>query len=183
MTLRTGITSATEKRIVLDAGAFYRDWSETSEELVGATRGGAVFTVEREDRDVEVDGAKGPIKGLKRTIMHTARLELTLVEVSQQTLIDLTRGSEVSDGKHRTVAPSNDIASGDFYTNMALVAEMMNTDDPIVLKLLNALPAQEWSVTTEDQDEGEIDVTVEAHYDPTTLNTPPYTILLPINAS
>lgn len=183
MTLRTGITSSTEKRLVLDAGAIYRGWGETSEELIGATRGGAVFTVEREDRDSEVDGMKGPIKGLKRTVRHTARLEVTLVEISRQTLIDLTRGSEVSDGTHMTFTPTNDIASGDYYTNISLVAEMMNTSDAIVLKLLNSLAAQEWDVSTEDQDEGEISVTFEAHYTSGSLDDPPYRILLPIAAS
>lgn len=183
MTLRTGISSNTEKRLILDAGAFYRNYGETDEELVGATRGGATFTVEREDRDSELDGMKGPIKGLKRVVRHTARLEVTLVEVSQQTFLDLTRGSETSDGTHRTVTPDNDIDSGDYYTNMAIVAEMMNTSDPIILKLLNALPSQEWDISTEDQDEGEVSMTVEAHYTNSSLDDPPYRILLPVSAS
>lgn len=181
--MQTGITTSTEKRLFLDAGAVYRDYGEVGQALIGATKGGATFTVEREDRDVEVDGAKGPIKGLKRTIRHTARLEVTFIEFSQQTLLDLTRGTATSDGTHRTVAPDNAIAAGDFYTNIALVGEIMGTADPIIIKLLNALAAQEWEVTVDDQDEGGIAVTFEAHYASDDLNDPPYRILLPKNAT
>lgn len=183
----TGISSSTEKRVVLDAGALYRNWTDGvgggSEELIGATRAGATFEIIREDRDIEVDGAKGPIKGLKRTITHTARLTATLVEVSRQTLLDLTRGGEVSDGTHMTFTPSNDIDAADFYTNIALSADMLGTSDPIVVKLLNALSAQGITVSVDDKDEGEWEVTFEAHYTTADLDTPPYQILLPVNAS
>jgi len=183
VTIRTGINTETEKRLVLDAGAIYRNRGETDEELIGATRGGATFTVEREDRDIEVDGARGPVKGLKRTITHTARLEVTLIEVSEQTFLDLTRGTSSSDGTHLTFTPGNDITSGDFYMNIALIAEVMGTDDPIELRLLNSLAAQEWDIATDDDDEGEVSITFEAHYDPANLDDPPYRILLPTTAS
>lgn len=181
--IRTGVTANTEERLILDAGALYRNRGETSEELIGATRGGAVFTVQRDDREVEVDGVKGPVKGLRRTVRHTARLEVTLVEVSEQTLMDLMRGTAVSDGTHRTVTPDNAIVAADFYTNIALIAEMADTTDPIEIRLLNAMPVGEWSVSLEDQNEGEVSLTFEAHYTTTALDDPPYRVLLPVNAS
>lgn len=183
MALQLGISSSTEKRMVLDAGALYRNYGETDEELIGATRGGATFSVEREDREIEIDGTRGPVIGLKRTVRHTAMLEATVIEFSEQTLKDFTRGTSVSDGTHLTITPDNDIVTADFYTNIALVAEIINTAEPIVIKLTNALAAQEWDITTEDQNEGEISVTFEAHYDSSALNDPPYRILLPVSAS
>lgn len=183
MALQSGITANTEKRLVLDSGALYRNYGETDEQLIGATRGGATFTVEREDREIEVDGTRGPVIGLKRTVRHTAMLEMTLIEVSEQTFLDLTRGTSVSDGTHLEISPDNSIVSGDYYTNVALVAEINNESDPIIIKLLNALVAQEWDISTEDQDEGEISVTFEAHYSVSAINDPPYRILLPVSAS
>lgn len=179
-----GITTDTVKRYLIDSGAVYRDYDETGEELIGATRGGAEFVIEKEDREVEVDGPRGPVRGLKRTIRHTARLSFTLIEISQQTLLDLTRGTSVSDGTHRLITPDNDIVDGDYYTNIALVGEMAATSDPIVIKLLNSLVEGEITFTTDDQNEGEVAVTVMAHYGGVaSLDTVPYTIALPVNAS
>lgn len=183
MTTQHGITANTVERLVFDAGAVYRDYDEAGQELIGATRGGAEFVIEREDREIEVDGPKGPVKGLKRTVRHTARLTFTLVEVSQQTLQDLLRGTAVSDGTHRLVTPDNAIVDGDYYTNIALVAEMSDTTDPLIVKLLNGLFEGEVTLTTDDQNEGELQVTVMGHYDPADLTTVPYTIELPVNAS
>lgn len=178
-----GITANTEERIILDAGALYRDYGEAGQELIGATRGGAEFVVERTDRDIELDGPKGPVKGLKRTTVHMARLTVTLVEISQQTFLDATRGAAVSDGTHRTITPDNAIVAGDYYTNVSLVTEVIDTTDPIVIKLLNALMAQGWTISTEDKNEGELEVTFEAHYGSDDLDTPPYQILIPVNAT
>ena len=178
-----GITANTTKRMVIDAGALYRNYGETSAELIGATRGGAVFTVERDDREIEIDGLRGPVKGLKRTVRQTARLEVTLIEPSEQTFLDLTRGTVVSDGTHRLITPDNTIALADYYMNVALIAEVMNTTDPIILTLLNGLSAQEWTFTTDDQDEGMIALVYEAHYDAASLTVVPYTIEIPVAAS
>lgn len=185
MAITTGITANTQKRIVADAGALYRDYGEVGEELIGATRGGATFTVERDDREVEVDGAMGPIKGLRRTIRHTAMLEVTLVEFSDQTFIDLTRGSSVSDGTHHTITPDNAIVAADYYTNIALVADVLDPTitDLVIIKLLDALNDNEWDLTVDDQDEGELGLTFAAHYDPAALSTVPYTIQIPVDAS
>lgn len=179
-----GINTETPNRIVLDAGALYRDYGEAGQDLIGATRGGAVFTVEKEDRNIEVDGGgRGPIKNLIRNIMYVARLEAELLEMSFQTFLDLTRGTAVSDGTHFTVTPSVDIADADFYTNISLVAEVKGSGDPIVLKLLDALHKGEWSITTEDQNEGVLPVRFEAHYDPADLSAVPFRILVPTQMS
>lgn len=178
-----GITANTEERLILDAGAVYRDYGEAGQELIGATRGGAQFIVERDDRNIELDGPKGPVKGLRRTVMHTARLTVTLVEMSQQTFLDIMRGTVVSDGTHRTVTPDSEIVAGDYYTNIALVAEVIDTTTPCILTLLNAMQAGGWTISTEDKDEGELEVTFDAHYATSDLDTPPYTVAWPVNAS
>lgn len=178
-----GVNAATPGRMIFDAGAIYRDYGETDEELIGATRGGATFTVERDDREIEVDGVPGPVMGLRRTIRLTAKIEVTFVELSLQTWVDLTRGTSVSDGTHFTITPDDAIVAGDFYTNIALVGQVGNESDECALKLLNALTAGEWDVSTNDDDEGELSVTFEAHFDPADIDTVPFEILWPVGAS
>lgn len=179
-----GINTETPNRLVLDAGALWRNYTLTSKTLIGATRGGAVFTVEKEDRRIEVDGgARGPIKNLIRNIMFVGRLEATLIEMSLQTFLDAVRGTAVSDGTHFTITPSIAIADADFYTDISLVAEMKGATDPMILQLNDALHVGEWSINTEDQNEGGLTVRYEAHYDPTDLSIVPFVVKLPIQAS
>lgn len=184
--METGITAATPNRLILDAGALYRNYGEPSQALIGATRGGATFTVEKEDRMPELDGIRGPVKGLRRPIRLAARLEATVMEPSLETLQDLARGDASSDGTHFTIIPDRDIVLTDYWINVALVADIANTATPIVIKVLNALATGEWTLGTDDQNEGEIGVTWEGHYDAADLTgtgQPPYEIMLPVAAS
>lgn len=192
MPRRTGITASTPQRVIVDAGALYRNYGTAQQQLIGATRGGSTFTVEREDRDIEMDGKRGSVMGLKRTITHTARLETTLVEISEATLLDVTRGTSAAvaaepqpDGAvvgQRRIIPGGDIILDDYQDNIALVADMANTTTPIVIMLLNALQDGEWSLTVDDQNEGELSLTYMGHYDAADMDTPPYKILFPTTA-
>ncbi len=183
MAVWQSVNAATPGRMLFDAGALYRDYGLGGQELIGATRGGASFTVDRDDREIEVDGVHGPVKGLRRTIRLTAKLEVTFVEMSLQTFTDLTRGTITSDGIHKTITPDIQIVAGDYYANIALVAEVGTETAPAILRLKNAMAMGEWDITTNDNDEGELTVTFEAHFDPAALDTIPYDILWPVAAS
>lgn len=179
-----GITADTNKRIVLDAGALYADYGEAGQRLLGSTKGGSVFTVQREDRMVELDGARGKVVGLNRPIEHTAMLETTLMEVTREILIDLMLGTSVSDGTHFTITPSNTIALADYLTNIALAADVMNTTDLMIVKLLNAIAVDGFTFTLNDKNEGEVSAKFEANYASATgFGTPPYEIMIPVATS
>lgn len=184
MAIWDAISASTPNRLVFDAGALYRDFGETSQELIGATRGGSVFTIVKEERDVEMDGTKGPIMGLRRVIQHTAKITSTLIEISENTWLDITRGTSVSDGMHNLITPDNTIVLADYFTNIALVAEVAGSSEGIIIKLLNGLVADgEVTLTVNDDDEGLIELTFAAHYDAATATVPPYTIEWPVGAS
>ena len=57
--------------ILLGAGIFYVDGT-----AVGLTRGGGSFTVEREFREINADGDRGPVEG--RIVMEGSRATLTM---------------------------------------------------------------------------------------------------------
>lgn len=178
------LNTVTPNRLQLDAGALWADYGEAGEGRIGATRGGAVFTVEREDREVEIDGAyHGPFKELVRNVREVPKLEFTLLEVSLAQLVRMLRGSEVSDGTHNTITPSRTIASGDYLTNIALVATVNGTSTPCVIVIKNALERDNWTFTTSDQDEGRLAVTIYGHYSLSAATIPPYEILWPVGAS
>lgn len=183
-TVTHAITANTPNRLETDAGAVYLDWGESGEVLLGACRGGSKFTVDETIRQAEVDGIGfGSIKGMKRSINLVVTLSVTLIEWSLAQLMRMTRGTQSSDGTHRTIVPNTDLATGDYLTNVALVATVMNTATPCVIKLLNPIESGPWDISTADEDEGQMTVNFEAHYASDAMDTVPYNILWPVGAS
>jgi len=97
MGVRSGVTSDTPGRIVIDAGAVYLDYGLTTQRLLGATRGGNEFTPGRVSRMMEVDGPKGGVKGLKRIIEVNPQITANLIELSVANLIAAIAGANQSD--------------------------------------------------------------------------------------
>ena len=182
--MKSGLTSKTVERLLLDAGAIYRNWDPENPDYtdpIGATRGGSSFSVEKEDREIEVDGVRGPTMGMKRTIRHVASLETTLMEFTEQLFVDLTQGTaeELTGSDFIEVTPSNNITIESYVDNLTLVADIMNQDVPVAIMLKNALIEGEWDIETNDEDEGLISVTFMSHYDSGDVSDVPYRIFIP----
>jgi hypothetical protein len=75
LTLPEGLTAGNSE-ILLGVGKFYIGTSESDAELVGLTRGGGSFVVEREYRDINADDDPGSVKG--RISKDTGRPKLKL---------------------------------------------------------------------------------------------------------
>ena len=97
MTVKTGISSNTPDRIIIDAGAVYLNYGLGSERLLGATRGGNEFNLNRTSRNIEIDGLKGAVKGLKRIVEVNPQITANLLELSVENLIAAIGGANQSD--------------------------------------------------------------------------------------
>lgn len=75
LTLPDGLTAGNAE-ILLGVGKFYIGTSAEDAELVGLTRGGGSFIVEREYRDINADDDPGSVQG--RISKDTGRPKLTL---------------------------------------------------------------------------------------------------------
>src|SRR5690554_6860688 len=93
MARQHGITTETVKRLFLDAGAVYLNYGETEERLLGATNDGNTFTIEQDVREIEVDGARGPVKGLRRIVEVRAQIVANLLELTAENLKTALAGS------------------------------------------------------------------------------------------
>lgn len=181
MARQHGVTTNTSSRLVLDSGALYLDYDEGGQALIGATRGGATFTIEQEIREIEIDGALGPIKNLRRITRSVPKLSCTLLEM---TLAQFKRmlpasASSVSGSFDVITRITNALAAGTYLTNVAIVAEMASLTNPMVVKVKNALFTGPFALTTTDQDEGTLPVEAEGHYLDTDLDTEPWEIKFP----
>lgn len=181
MARQHGISSNTPSRLVLDSGAMYINYDEAGQALIGATRGGATFTIEQDIREIELDGALGPVKGLRRIIRSVPMLTFTLLEFTLARLKDtLPASASATSGSFDVITRvTSSIADSFYLTNIALVAEVSTLTNPVVCKVKNALLAQQTALTTTDKDEGTLPLEAVGHYLTSALDTEPWEIKWP----
>jgi len=93
MTIKSGLNVNTPDRIFVDAGAVYINYGLSTQRLLGATRGGNEFNLNREIRDIEVDGVRGSVKGLRRRTVCRPQITCNLIELSLDNLIKAIAGA------------------------------------------------------------------------------------------
>jgi hypothetical protein len=190
MARQHGVTSTTYKKIIVDSGAAYIDYGETGAALIGATRGGNEFIIETEMREMPVDGAKGPVKLFDRITKVNATLKVKLLEMSTAAFLNALPGSVSADfpaapaeKTHDSITRALAIATADYLTNVALVAEVTgNSTSPAVLLLKNPISTGPFSISCADADEGVLELTFRASFDSSTLDTEPWEIRYPVIA-
>lgn len=181
-----GITTETVKRFVLDAGAVYLNYGEDNEALLGATRGGNVFLVEQEVREMPVDGARGPMKGARRIITIRPRITANLLEIDADALLVMLPGSAKTDypsaeaKTHDAIKRIRDIIDGDYLTNVAIIGKISGADEDFIGIIKEALSDENMELTTADKEEGVIAVTFTGHFSPAKLSEEPWEIRFPI---
>ena len=190
MARQHGITANTYKRFVIDAGLVYKDYGEVGQTALGATRGGNTFTLEVEQREMEVDGARGPVKGSKRRVNTIARLAINFVEFKRETFALMLPGVTVADypstlaKTHDQYTRNTDIADSDYFTNIAIVGNTTASGDAtgsyMAIILKNVLGDGNIELAFADKEEAVPAVTFIAHFLPTDLGTEPWEIRSPI---
>jgi hypothetical protein len=173
---------ATPANIVLGEGAFYFNYGETGETVVGATRGGGSFKRAVEIKDIEFDGARGSVKGMRRKTSAVPTLTLNALELQTANLTKFYAGLKstfVTD--HDVITANPDITDADYLTNVAFVG---STKDgrPVVIIVKNALGDGDLELKMEDKDEIVPEIQFTGHYDLANLDEEPWEIHFPATA-
>jgi len=182
-----GLSTTTPDNLLLGAGAFYKNWvvdtdtpATAASKLLGATDGGGSFSATPAVRQVSVDGAPGPVKGLEVIDGWTATLTANVKEVTAANLqLALARfdSATVTDGTKITTG--HDLEDTDYATNIAWVGSVSGKTKPVVIILKNALSLNGISINFTDKNEAVVPLTITAHYDLADLETPPFEIIYP----
>jgi hypothetical protein len=175
-----GVSANTPDRLVIDAGAVYYGWTSVASPgtLLGATKGGNVFELTRTLRSIEPDGAKGPVKGLRRLETVGAKLTVNLLEITEANLLKAIPGSAAS--SH--VITGAEVDDDDYIDKIALVGTVTGftgTSAPIVIELHNVLIDNVFTLNMNPKDEAVLQVVFTAHYANTDLDTEPWEIEYP----
>jgi len=180
MSRQHGVTVESYRRMVIDAGAVYKNYGETGELLLGATRGGNTFTIETEYREMPVDGAKGPVKGSRRITRVNAKIVANFVEFTETILgLALPGSASAVDGDYTVITRALTLALSDYNTNIAIVGEVAGSNDPVVCIIENVIADGNLEIALADNEEAVAAVTFTAHFDPDALDAEPWEIRWP----
>lgn len=188
----SGLTAKTTEKLVLDAGAFFKNYkvgtdkfetAVTSGKLLGATKGGGSFTAVPSFRNIEIDGLRGEAKGTKILETWEIKLGATVVEVTPDTLQTALAVSEkaTEDGitTHEVVKGKMCITDADYIENITWVGNLSGSEEPVIIQVYNALNTKGLELGFEDKSEATIELEFTGHFDMKKANEVPFNIYYP----
>ena len=192
----SGFTNKTAERLLLDAGAFFKNFKYTPGEadndtfdtavkdgkLLGATQGGGEFSAAAAIRQIEVDGVKGRAKSLETIDSWNVSIKATVLETSSETIKLALGAASVdteTDEEYDIISGNADISPEDYVDNITWVGKLSGSEKPVIIQVYNSLSTDGLKVSVKDKGEATLPMTFYGHYTQDDLNTPPYKIFYP----
>lgn len=145
---------------------------------IGLTRGGSAFLVEREIRNIEADGDKGPVKGRQVIDSEVAKLTVNALELFNAAdmkmyypALSITADNDTTPTKH-TLTSTLKIVEDD-YNDVKWVGKTKD-GKAVTIVIENALNLSNLEWTLEDKNEVVPVLEFTAHYDENEKDTPPW---------
>ena len=129
------LTANLPESIIFDAGVLYKNFVSPAEpgEILGATRGGSEFNLNAEMREVEVDGAPGPVKGLKRFVRVAPEITINLLSLTKENILMAIPGAKATPGDTEfegyDVITSGQIQDEHYFDNLLSEVDVLVMDD------------------------------------------------------
>lgn len=187
----SGFTTETAKSLLLNAGAYFKNYDIGTDDfdsavaagkLIGATKGGGEFSAVPEIRQIEVDGVAGRAKGLETIDSWDIYLKANVLEVKEATIQSGLAASSVdstTNTDYDIITASNNLEVSDYIDNITWVGTLSGSDKPVIIQIFNALNTEGLKFSTTDKAEATISLTFYAHYTQDDLDTPPFKIYYP----
>ena len=187
----SGFTTETAKSLLLNAGAYFKNYDVGTDDfdsavaagkLIGATKGGGEFSAVPEIRQIEVDGVAGRAKGLETIDSWDIYLKANVLEVKEATIQSGLAASSVdtsTNTDYDIITASNNLEVSNYIDNITWVGTLSGSDKPVIIQIFNALNTDGLKFSTTDKAEATISLTFYAHYTQDDLDTPPFKIYYP----
>lgn len=191
MATYSGYTTETPKSLVLDAGAFFKNFyvdvdtfasAVADGKLLGATSGGGNFSAIPTIRRIEIDGVKGAAKGLEVIDEWVVTLTSNVKEIKKSTIQAALATSSVdtsTSSNYDIISAQNEIELTDYIDNITWVGRLSGTNDPVIIQVYQALNTSGLTLNMADKAEAVLALTFTGHYVETDLDTPPFKIYYP----
>lgn len=190
MGIITGLTKNTPEKLLLDAGAFFKDYDVTTDtpataasKLIGATQGGGSFSAVPTIRQMEVDGSKGNVKGLEAidgwVVTMVANVKEVTADNIQLALGAATQAISESPENYTKITAKEAFDTTDYIDNLTWVGTLKGSDVPVIIILKNATSLNGLTLTVADKAEAVIPITLTGHYVLANLDDTPFEIYYP----
>lgn len=182
--MKTGITPSTFKRLYSGPGMVYINYGTGTQRLVGTTKGGNVLSITDEIRQRKFDGAPGAVKGDKVREGGEFKLTVNIEEFPTANILMALPGAVSATGAtHDVITRSAQIADGDYFENVTLIVEKSGTSQVVYFKLKNCLAKGEFNIDAKEKDDVATPIEFTAHRLSNALDTDPFEIGNPLEAT
>lgn len=189
----SGFTSGTAEKLLLDAGAFFKnfivgtdtfDSAVAAGKLLGATQGGGSFSAIPTMRKIEIDGIKGSAKGMQVIDEWVITLTANMKEISKDVIKAALASGNIADASsgYNKITANNYVVAADYIDNITWVGKISGADTPVIIQVENALSTSGLTVNAADKAEAVVSLTFTGHYDAADLDSPPFGIYYPEEA-
>jgi hypothetical protein len=187
----SGFTTKTAESLLLNAGAYFKnfdvekdtfDTAVSAGKLIGATKGGGEFSATPTIRQIEVDGVAGRAKGLEVIDSWETYLKATVLEIKKETIksaLCSAKIDETSNEDYDIISANAQIGLDDYIENVAWVGTLSGSNKPVIIIVKNALNTGGLKLATQDKSESTVEMTFYGHYTQEDLETPPFEIYYP----
>ncbi len=187
----SGFTGDTAKKLLLDAGAYFKnfevgvdtfDAAVLAGKLLGATSGGGTFSAIPTYRKIEIDGVIGDGKGLQAIDFWKVTIMANMKEISEQLIVDALGTGVSIDGPagYKLITAKNYVEDTDYIDNITWVGKLSGEETPVIIQVENALSMGGITLATADKGEAVMATTFTGHYDAGGLDEPPFKIYYPV---
>lgn len=140
---------------------------------IGLTRGGGSLTIEREFREIEADGDRGPVKG--RVVIDREVARLTVNALDMFTSAEMVKYYPALVDTTGTLASTLSIVAGDY--NDVVWEGKTKDGKKVTITINDAINMGNIEWTLEDKNEVVPSLEFTAMYDELTRDTPPWNIV------
>lgn len=165
----TKLTKEMVENIQIDHGILYKNYGLEDQVLLGPTRGGGNFKVERTYRNIEYDGMKGDTQGLTTIDDENATLTVKTLNASLDTFADKLPGAKIT--KDSSSQKITKIEAGElgiipddaYIKNITLFAQLISGEFRKIT-IRRALDKNGLDFSAVQKAEGEIEMAFRAHH-------------------
>lgn len=180
MARRHGITQNTYKRLLIDSGEVRKNFTSVQAPgtLLGATKGGSSVTITTEYKKIDVDGAKGAVKGGRRITNVEVKATINFAEWTEELIKLSLPASEVAQTPGiSTITRDSDIADTDYLNNIAILGQISGYNNPGIVVVKNVICTSPFEISLIDGEEAVLKMEFEGHYTTSDLETDPFEII------
>ncbi len=157
-------------KILLDTGVVYINGN-----MLAPCEGDNSFVVDVEYRNIPYNGSAGKTKGLKRILRENAILTVHPKGLTQSILNYALPGSELDGAAIESAGGRKVILDAKYIDEVVLVGDQKDGNTKVIT-LYRALADNGLTLTLAEDSETILELAFAAHYDPTDLADPIYTI-------